>query len=144
MLSIVYALFFPPPFRSLLARMLPCLPYILLAPQFQGIVLVRRLHLFAQALNIVWAIFYLLASFRDGTVRVIIVALITFPILVVYFACIIRVLCEMAISVLLVPSLLAKPATGTGRETVNGVDADLAAYGVTVGATSRADAGTIV
>lgn len=102
------------------------------------------MHLFAQALNIVWAAFYLLASFQDGRARVIIVALVTSPILVVYFACLIRVMSEMAISLLLVPSFLAKPAGGSGRETVNGVDADLAAYGVTAVATSRADAGTIV
>lgn len=113
--------------------------YFLLASQFQGIVLVRRLHHFAQALNVIWAVLILLASFRRGVVQII-VSLITFPILLVFFACIIRALSEIAISVLLVPSLLVKSAGVSGRGAVNSRDEDLAAYGVT----SPGDAGTIV
>lgn len=57
----------------------------------------------------------------------------------------IRVLSEIAISVLLVPSLLATAASGGGAagggQSVNGgANADLAAYGVGV----SDDAGTIV
>ncbi|CAN0332939.1 unnamed protein product [Pylaiella littoralis] len=107
--------------------------------KFQGIVLVRRLHHFAQALNVIWAVLFLLASFRRGVVQII-VSLITFPILLVFFACIIRALSEIAISVLLVPSLLVKSAGVSGRGAVNSRDEDLAAYGVT----TPGDAGTIV
>lgn len=102
--------------------------------QFQGIALARRLHLMAQFLNIFFWIVVLLSSF-DEKAGVVVVAFIICPVLLIVYACIIRLLCEMIISVLLIPSLLAKnqpmgPAA-PGGQMVN--DSDLAAYGVSNG-----------
>ncbi|CAN0161375.1 unnamed protein product, partial [Hapterophycus canaliculatus] len=69
--------------------------------------------------------------------------IVVYPVVLIYLACIIRVLSELVISVLLVPSLLAKQepgGAGRGGQSVNGGDADLAAYGVSGGD----DAGTVV
>lgn len=84
---------------------------------------------------------FLLEVFRNGSAGAIIAGLIVYPIFMIYFACMIRVLSEMALSVLLIPSLLAKTNAGTragGQSANGGNNADLAAYGVSD------DGGTIV
>eukprot|EP00903_Cladosiphon_okamuranus_P014739 g13657.t1 len=115
--------------------------------QFQGLSLVPKLHFLAQVLNVVWNTLLLLEAFRYGDAEEIIAAVIVYPIFMIYFACIVRVLSEIAISVLLVPGLLAKANAGPGAaaaaavQSINaGDNADLAAYGVHV----SDDGGTIV
>lgn len=101
------------------------------------------MHFLAQVLNVVWSTLFLLEVFRYGSAGEIVGALIVYPIFMFYFACMIRVLSEIAISVLLLPSLLAKATTGNGaagRQPPANVNADLAAYGVGV----SDDGGTIV
>lgn len=102
------------------------------------------MHFLAQILNIVWSTLFLLNVFRYGHVGQIIFAIVLYPILIFWFACMIRCLSELAISVLLLPSLLAKgPRTGAaggGHSANGGVDADLAAYGVGI----SNDASTVV
>lgn len=103
----------------------------------------HKLHFLAQVLNVVWSTLVLLEVFRNGDAEEVIAALVVYPIFMFYFACMIRVLSEIAVSVLLVPSLLAKATAGAGQgaQSVNGgADADLAAYGVHV----SEDGGTIV
>lgn len=114
-----------------------------LLPQFQGIFVMRKLHFVAQVFNIVCCTLVLFDVFVYGNAAGIIVALVVYPIFLIYMASIIRVLSELAISVLLMPSLLAKQEMGgggRGGHSVNGGDADLAAYGVSDGH----DAGTVV
>ncbi|CAB1119617.1 unnamed protein product [Ectocarpus sp. CCAP 1310/34] len=111
---------------------------------FQGIVLARRLHYVAQVWNVVWSTLVLSTVFREGNPLAIIVAIIIYPIFVFYMACFLRLMSELTVSVLLLPSLLAKSQGNGGRgavaEPVGVGDADLAAYGV-----SGVDgAGTIV
>ncbi|CAN0356307.1 unnamed protein product [Ectocarpus sp. 12 AP-2014] len=111
---------------------------------FQGIVLARRLHFVGQVWNVVWSTLVLFGIFREGTALGIIVAIIVYPIFVFYMACFLRLMSELAVSVLLLPSLLAKSQGNGGRgaaaEPVGVGDADLAAYGVS----GVDDAGTIV
>ncbi|CAM9972317.1 unnamed protein product, partial [Scytosiphon promiscuus] len=109
---------------------------------FQGIFLTRKLHFVAQIFNILWCTLVLLDVFHRSDAAGIVVAIIVFPVLLIFNACIIRVLSELAVSVLLVPSLLVKQeAGGAGRagHAMNDADADLAAYGVT-----GDDGGTVV
>lgn len=112
--------------------------------QFQGLFLVHKLHFIGQVLNVVWNTLFLLEAFRYGDAEKIIAAIIVYPIFMIYFACMIRVLSEIAVSVLLVPGLLAKANGGTGaaagRSVYGGDNSDLAAYGVHV----SDDGGTIV
>lgn len=103
----------------------------------------RKLHFVAQVFNVVWCTLVLFNVFRDEDVGGIVVGIVVYPIVLIYMASIIRVLSELAISVLLVPSLLAKQEAGgpgRGGQSVNGADADLAAYGVS----GVDDAGTVV
>lgn len=109
--------------------------------------MVHKLHFLAQVLSVVWCTLFLLHVFRYGDAAQIVAAIVVYPILVFYFACMIRVLSEMAVSVLLIPSLLAETAAGAGAAAAaggqaanGGNDADLAAYGVHV----SDDGGTIV
>lgn len=92
----------------------------------------------------VWSTLVLFGIFREGTALGIIVALIVYPIFVFYMACFLRLMSELAVSVLLLPSLLANSQGHGGRgavaEPVGVGDADLAAYGVS----GVDDAGTIV
>ncbi|CAM9927726.1 unnamed protein product, partial [Ectocarpus fasciculatus] len=117
---------------------------LFLFSQFQGIVLARRLHFVGQVWNIVWSTLVLFGFFREGNALSIIVALIIYPIFVFYMACFLRLLSELSVSVLLLPSLLAKSQGQGGRgavaEPVGRGDADLAAYGVS----GVDDSGTIV
>lgn len=108
------------------------------ATQFQGVFLARRLHFLAQILNVIYCGYWILWGIVNGDIATAIGVVIFFPIFWFYAACFIRVLSELAISVLLVPSLLAKPAPAEASSANGGADADLAAYGVS------GNAGTIV
>ncbi len=110
----------------------------MLVQQFQGVFLSRRLHFLAQILNVMYCGYWLLWGIVNGSLETAIAGVIFYPIFWFYSACFIRVLTEMAISVLLVPSLLAKPAPAEASSANGVADADLAAYGVS------GNAGTIV
>lgn len=100
-------------------------------PQFQGIAVARRLHFVSQILNVVFWIFVLLSVFAEGEAGMIVAALIFCPVMLIVYAMLIRLLSEMAVSVLLIPPLLAKHQPGAGVASAPAVDdADLAAYGV--------------
>lgn len=103
------------------------------------------MHFFGQVLNIVVSTVALLSTLAKGNSQEIIFGIVAYPIFMLFFACMIRVVSEVAISVLLVPSLLAKVNSGNGAaggQSVNGGDnnADLTAYGVGI----SDDGGTIV
>lgn len=93
------------------------------------------MHYLSQVMNVVFWILALRSTFAEGSSAQIFAAIIIYPILLVFNACIIRLLSEVVIAVLLLPSLLTKhqPIRSAGEASVVVNDADLAAYGVTTG-----------
>lgn len=73
--------------------------------------------------------FILISGFATGDAFIIIAYIIFIPFLLMAFALFYRLLSEIAVSILLIPVLLAKQQTSTIPGPA-GNDADLAAYGV--------------
>lgn len=95
--------------------------------QFQGISLVPKLHILFQVLNALAHTLVLISSFVKGNPVSIITSIILYPIFVLIGASAIRLSAELAVSVLLIPSLLVNHQAGD-QTVVNGND--LQAYGV--------------
>lgn len=83
----------------------------------------------AQVLNIAFWVFQLIRGFATRDAFIIIACIIFIPILLLAFALFFRLMSEIAVSILLIPVLLAKQQTPTIPGPA-GNDADLAAYGV--------------
>lgn len=99
-------------------------PLTLWRDQFQGIVLVRHLHAVGQILNALYCGLWLLWELGSGREGEKIFSVIFYPILFIVQACIIRVMSELAVSVLLVPVLLAarRPNGGGATDVVHNHD----------------------
>lgn len=89
------------------------------------------MHLIGQIVSLFFWTIVLLSSFA-GPAQWIVFMVILYPFLVLIYAFLIRVVSELAISVLLLPPLLAKHQPGQGDVVPGpmGDDADLAVYGV--------------
>eukprot|EP00904_Undaria_pinnatifida_P013429 jgi/Undpi1/9216/HiC_scaffold_26.g11674.m1 len=98
--------------------------------KFQGIALVRRLHIIGQAVNVLFTVIAIISSFwvREANV---ILTIIFFPIFMVVQAFVIRVIAELAVSVLLVPYMLMNNQQGAGGGRTVATD-DLTAVRVNV------------
>ncbi|CAM9711556.1 unnamed protein product, partial [Choristocarpus tenellus] len=82
----------------------------------QGVSVVRRLHSIAQIINAATWIFILIAVFVNEDAGLTIVALIGLPIVWIIYALLIRAVCELAVSVMLIPALLANQLHQGARE----------------------------